>query len=150
MGGVTAVFEMPNTNPNTDTADRVADKLARAHHRMWCDHAFYVGATAENAEHLGELERIPGTAGVKIFMGASTGSLLVSEDADLARVLAHGSRRVAIHAEDEARMNARKDLASKAMPPAIRCGATMKARCWPRSASCGWRARRSGRSISCT
>ncbi|QCI94640.1 dihydroorotase [Novosphingobium sp. EMRT-2] len=108
MGGVTAVFEMPNTNPNTDTADRVADKLARAHHRMWCDHAFYVGATAENAEHLGELERIPGTAGVKIFMGASTGSLLVSEDADLARVLAHGSRRVAIHAEDEARMNARK------------------------------------------
>lgn len=109
MGGVTAVFEMPNTNPNTDTADRVADKLARAHHRMWCDHAFYVGATAENAEHLGELERIPGTAGVKIFMGASTGSLLVSEDADLARVLAHGSRRVAIHAEDEARMNARKD-----------------------------------------
>ncbi len=109
MGGVTAVFEMPNTSPNTDTADRVADKLARAHHRMWCDHAFYVGATAENAEHLGELERIPGTAGVKIFMGASTGSLLVSEDADLARVLAHGSRRVAIHAEDEARMNARKD-----------------------------------------
>ena len=40
MGGVTAVFEMPNTKPNTDTADRVADKLARAHHRMWCDHAF--------------------------------------------------------------------------------------------------------------
>lgn len=110
MGGVTAVFEMPNTNPNTDSADRVADKLKRAHHRMWCDHAFYVGATAENAEHLGELERIPGTAGVKIFMGASTGSLLVSDDGDLARVLASGHRRVAIHSEDEARMNARKDL----------------------------------------
>jgi dihydroorotase len=110
MGGVTAVFEMPNTNPNTDTAERVADKLERAHHRMWCDHAFYVGATADNAEHLGELEKIPGTAGIKIFMGASTGSLLVSEDADLARVLAQGNRRVAIHAEDEARMNDRKDL----------------------------------------
>lgn len=110
MGGVTAVFEMPNTNPNTDTADRVADKLGRAHHRMWCDHAFYVGATADNAEELKELERIPGTAGVKIFMGASTGSLLVDDDAALARVLASGSRRVAIHAEDEARMNARKDL----------------------------------------
>lgn len=109
LGGITAVFEMPNTHPNTDTAERVHDKLARAHHRMWCDHAFYVGATAENAEHLAELERIPGTAGVKIFMGASTGRLLVSEDADLARVLAHGRRRVAIHAEDEARMNARKD-----------------------------------------
>jgi len=108
LGGVTAVFEMPNTNPNTDTADCVADKLKRAHHRMWCDHAFYVGATAENAERLAELERIPGTAGVKIFMGASTGSLLVAEDENLARVLASGRRRVAIHAEDEERMNARK------------------------------------------
>lgn len=108
MGGVTAVFEMPNTNPNTDTLMRVHDKLERAHHRMYCDHAFYVGATAENAAELGELERIPGTAGVKIFMGASTGSLLVAEDEQLARVLAHGRRRVAIHAEDEARMNARK------------------------------------------
>jgi dihydroorotase len=110
LGGVTAVFEMPNTNPNTDSADRVADKLKRAHHRMWCDHAFYVGATADNAEQLKELERIPGTAGVKIFMGASTGSLLVDDDGALARVLASGYRRVAIHAEDEARMNARKDL----------------------------------------
>ncbi len=110
LGGVTAVFEMPNTNPNTDTADRVHDKLARAHHRMWCDHAFYVGATADNAEQLAELERIPGTAGVKIFMGASTGSLLVDDDNALARVLASGKRRVAIHAEDETRMNARKDF----------------------------------------
>jgi dihydroorotase len=109
LGGVTAVFEMPNTNPNTDTAERVHDKLARAHHRMWCDHAFYVGATGDNAEQLGELEKIPGTAGIKIFMGASTGSLLVAEDEALARCLAHGRRRVAIHAEDEARMNARKD-----------------------------------------
>ena len=56
---------------------------------------------------LGELERLPGTAGVKIFMGASTGDLLVAEDEELARVLASGKRRVAIHAEDEARMNAR-------------------------------------------
>ncbi len=107
LGGVTAVFEMPNTNPNTDSAERVTDKLSRAYHRMWCDHAFYVGATADNAEQLAELERMPGTAGVKIFMGASTGSLLVDDDAALARVLASGVRRVAIHAEDEARMNAR-------------------------------------------
>lgn len=108
LGGVTAVFEMPNTNPNTDTTERVMDKLRRARHRMWCDHAFYVGATGDNAEQLGELERLPGTAGVKIFMGASTGSLLVADDEALARVLAHGGRRVAIHSEDEARMNARK------------------------------------------
>lgn len=106
-GGVVAVFEMPNTKPNTDSAEAIADKLARAQGRMWCDHAFYVGATNHNARELAELERLPGTAGVKIFMGASTGDLLVSEDARLAEVLAHGVRRVAIHAEDEDRMNAR-------------------------------------------
>jgi len=110
MGGVTAVFEMPNTTPNTDSAMRVHDKLERARHRMYCDHAFYVGATADNVAELAELERIPGTAGVKIFMGASTGSLLVAEDEALARVLASGTRRVAIHAEDEPRMQERKDL----------------------------------------
>ncbi|TGX54772.1 dihydroorotase [Sphingomonas gei] len=109
LGGVTAVFEMPNTKPNTDSAEAIADKLARAKDRMWCDHAFYVGATATNAPQLRELERLPGTAGVKIFMGASTGDLLVAEDSELARVLASGKRRVAIHAEDEARMNARLD-----------------------------------------
>ena len=109
LGGVTAVFEMPNTKPNTDSAAAIADKLARAKDRMWCDHAFYVGATAANAPELKELERLPGTAGVKIFLGASTGDLLVAEDAELARVLASGKRRVAIHAEDEARMNARMD-----------------------------------------
>ena len=108
LGGVTAVFEMPNTKPNTDTADAVNDKLARAKDRMWCDHAFYVGATNHNAAELAELERMPGTAGVKIFMGASTGDLLVSDDANLARVLASGHRRVAIHAEDEFRMNDRE------------------------------------------
>ncbi|MBO9622144.1 MAG: dihydroorotase [Sphingomonas sp.] len=107
LGGVTAVFEMPNTKPNTDSEAAVADKLARARNRMWCDHAFYVGATAANAERLAEFERLPGTAGIKIFMGASTGDLLVAEDGELARVLASGKRRVAIHAEDEARMNAR-------------------------------------------
>ncbi|VXC67269.1 dihydroorotase [Sphingomonas sp. 8AM] len=107
MGGVVAVFEMPNTKPNTDSAEAIEDKLTRARGRMWCDHAFYVGATNHNARDLAELERLPGTAGVKIFMGASTGDLLVSEDARLAEVLASGHRRVAIHAEDEDRMNAR-------------------------------------------
>lgn len=107
LGGVTAVFEMPNTKPNTDSADAIADKLSRAHHRMWCDHAFFVGATGENADRLGDLERLPGCSGVKVFMGASTGSLLVDDDDALRRVLASGRRRVAIHAEDETRMNAR-------------------------------------------
>ena len=110
MGGITAVFEMPNTSPPTDTAEALSDKLARAQGRMWCDHAFYVGATAGNVDRLAELERLPGCCGVKLFMGASTGNLLVPDDETLARVLASGRRRVAIHAEDEPRMQARAGL----------------------------------------
>lgn len=110
LGGVTAVFEMPNTRPNTDSAAALADKLARARGRMWCDHAFYVGATAANADDLAELEMLPGACGVKVFMGASTGDLLVYDDETLARVLRHGRRRVAIHAEDEYRMRDRANL----------------------------------------
>ncbi len=101
LGGVTAVFEMPNTNPLTTTAAAVDDKLRRAHHRMFCDHAFYVGATHHNPKDLIELERLKGVCGVKIFMGASTGDLLVEDDAGVLEVLRHGSRRVAVHSEDE-------------------------------------------------
>lgn len=107
LGGITGVFEMPNTKPNTDSPQALADKLKRAQGRMWCEHAFYVGATNANAATLGELEMQPGAAGVKVFMGASTGDLLVSDDAILAEVLKNGRRRVAIHAEDEERMQAR-------------------------------------------
>jgi len=113
-GGVTAVFEMPNTDPSTTTAAAIADKLDRAQGRAWCDHAFFVGAAAENAEELATLERLPGCAGVKAFMGSSTGSLLVPDDATLDRVLAHGTRRVAVHAEDESRLKERAALAVEA------------------------------------
>jgi dihydroorotase len=75
LGGVTAVFEMPNTEPTTTGAEALADKVKRAHHRMHCDFAFYVGATRENTRDLGELERLPGACAVKVFMGTSTGSL---------------------------------------------------------------------------
>src|SRR5450759_3680607 len=60
MGGVTAVFEMPNTNPTTTSADALADKVKRAHHRMHCDFAFFVGGTRENTRQLSVLERLPG------------------------------------------------------------------------------------------
>src|ERR1700750_502938 len=77
LGGVVAVVEMPNTEPTTTDEDALADKLARAKDRMHSDHAFYVGGTHENAKYLGELERLPGCCGIKVFMGASTGTLLV-------------------------------------------------------------------------
>lgn len=111
LGGVTAVFEMPNTEPATTDADALADKLARAAGRMHCDHAFYVGGTHENAAFLGELERLPGCCGVKVFMGASTGSLLVPDDEGVGAILASVNRRATFHSEDEYRLAERRPLA---------------------------------------
>jgi dihydroorotase len=110
MGGVTAVFEMPNTDPLTVSAAALADKVKRGHHRMHCDFAFFVGATADNTKDLAELERLPGCAGIKVFMGSSTGSLLVADDAGLRAVLQVIRRRASFHAEDEPRLNERKNL----------------------------------------
>ena len=111
LGGVTAVFEMPNTRPTTTDKARLEDKLARAKGRMHCDHAFYVGATHENAAELGELERSPGCCGVKVFMGASTGDLLIPDDEGIEAVLRSIHRRAAFHSEDEARLAERRPLA---------------------------------------
>lgn len=110
LGGVTAVFEMPNTKPLTTTPETLADKVARGTGRMHCDFAFWVGGTHENARDLGELERLPGAVGVKVFMGSSTGSLLVADDAGVAEVLSHTRRRAAFHSEDEYRLEERKPL----------------------------------------
>ncbi len=110
MGGVTSVFEMPNTNPLTTTAEALADKLARAKGRMHCDHAFFIGGTHENAADLPELERLPGCAGVKVFMGSSTGSLLVDDDEGVRNILKVIRRRAAFHSEDEPRLNERRNL----------------------------------------
>lgn len=110
MGGVTAVFEMPNTSPTTTTAEALADKLARAEGRMVCDYAFYIGATRDNTDMLPMLERLPGVAGVKVFMGSSTGDLLVEDDAGIAAILARIGRRAAFHSEDEARLRDRSAL----------------------------------------
>ncbi|RFB80105.1 dihydroorotase [Methylovirgula sp. 4M-Z18] len=110
MGGVTAVFEMPNTNPLTTSAETLADKVKRGHHRMHCDFAFWVGGTHDNVKHIPELERLPGAAGIKVFMGSSTGSLLVADDAGVAAILGATRRRAAFHSEDEYRLEERKAL----------------------------------------
>jgi dihydroorotase len=110
LGGVTAIFEMPNTKPNTATAADLNEKLRRARGRAWCDHAFYLGGTSGNAEELRELELLPGCAGVKVFMGSSTGDLLVEDDAALERILINGRRRMAVHCEDEPRLRERRGL----------------------------------------
>ena len=113
MGGVVGVFEMPNTNPSTDNAAALQDKLTRASGRMWVDHAFYVGATDRNLDDLHILENEKGCSGVKIFMGSSTGGLLLEDDDNLIKALNNGRRRVAVHAEDEPRLRERKKIAEK-------------------------------------
>jgi dihydroorotase len=110
MGGVTGVFEMPNTNPLTTTRETFVDKIARATGRMHCDFAFFVGGTHENVAELSALERLPGCAGVKVFMGSSTGSLLVADDEGVGAIIKAISRRASFHSEDEFRLNERKPL----------------------------------------
>ncbi len=110
MGGVTVVFEMPNTKPLTTDAAALADKVRRARNRMHCDFAFYVGGTRENVEEIPALERLESSAGIKVFMGASTGDLLVEDEPSLDRIIAKLSRRAAFHAEDEDRLRARAHL----------------------------------------
>jgi dihydroorotase len=113
MGGVTAVFEMPNTNPPTTNAGAIEDKLRRAKNRMHCDHAFYVGGTEENAEELPDLEMHPGICGVKVFMGSSTGTLLVPGDEGVSKILNRIRRRAAFHSEDEFILRERRKLAEE-------------------------------------
>src|SRR5271167_1066036 len=110
LGGVTAVFEMPNTEPPTSSAEALADKLRRAKGRMHCDFAFWVGGTHDNVADIPELERLPGAAGIKVFMGSSTGRLLVADDKGVLAILKRVRRRAAFHSEDEARLNERKAL----------------------------------------
>jgi len=116
MGGVTTVFEMPNTNPLTTSPETLADKVKRGRETMFCDFAFYVGATRENIADIPELERLPGSAGIKVFIGSSTGNLLVDDRESLSRVIAALSRRAAFHSEDEERLNARKDVRREGDP----------------------------------
>ncbi|WP_189524517.1 MULTISPECIES: dihydroorotase [unclassified Mesorhizobium] len=109
LGGVTAVFEMPNTNPLTTSEATLADKVRRGSGRMHCDFAFWVGGTRDNARDVGDLERLPGAAGIKVFMGSSTGDLLVEDDEGVASILRNTRRRAAFHSEDEFRLRERLD-----------------------------------------
>ena len=114
LGGVTTIFDMPNTNPPTETKEELACKIQIAQKDAYCHFAFFIGASGSNVNKLGELELLPGCAGIKIFMGSTTGSLLVKNDDLLERVLSNGFRRVAVHCEDEYRLIERKPFIQKA------------------------------------
>ena len=108
LGGVTSVFEMPNTNPPTSNLVEFDKKLNLAKNRMHCNYAFYFGATPENVDQLAKLKGLKGCCGVKLFAGSSTGKLLVDKEADIEKVISQSDRIVSIHSEDEEILNLRK------------------------------------------
>jgi dihydroorotase len=110
LGGLTAVFDMPNTAPSITDADRLAWKQDYVGHESWCDIGLYVGGTKQNIPELAKLELGRGVCGIKIFAGSSTGDLLVEDDEHLERVMRSGRRRIAYHSEDEYRLQERRHL----------------------------------------
>ncbi|MBS0561181.1 MAG: dihydroorotase [Proteobacteria bacterium] len=110
LGGLAAVFDMPNTSPSITDAERLAWKQAYAEEVAWCDMGLYVGGTKTNIPALADLETGRGVCGIKIFAGSSTGDLMVEDDEHLERVMRSGRRRIAYHSEDEYRLQDRKKL----------------------------------------
>ncbi len=113
LGGITSVFEMPNTNPPTSNKTEFKKKLDLAKNRMFCNYAFYFGATPQNMEDLKKVDTLEGCCGVKLFAGSSTGNLLVKDEKDIEKVISNSSKIVAIHSEDEDILNIRKKFIKK-------------------------------------
>jgi len=110
LGGLTAVFDMPNTTPSITNAERLAWKQGYAEQNAWCDMGLYVGGTKTNIAELAALETSAGVCGIKVFAGSSTGDLMVEDDEHLERVMRAGRRRISYHSEDEYRLQARKPM----------------------------------------
>jgi dihydroorotase len=97
-GGITSFMDMPNVNPQTTTRQALTDKYAMAEHRCTANYGFYLGATNRNIEEIKALE-IGEACGIKAFMGASTGDMLVDDPAALERIFEHAPIMVATHCE---------------------------------------------------
>lgn len=115
-GGISAFFEMPNTIPPTTTNKAFEDKIKRANGRSWCDFAFYMGAAKDNIPFLKSLKPKTGLCGIKVFMGRSTGGLLLDDEKLLEQVIGDANVRVAVHSEDEERLKSRKHFAEQSPP----------------------------------
>lgn len=115
-GGVTSFLEMPNTKPLTITQAALDDKLQRASQKSIVNYGFFIGATPAN---LPDLRSAAPTCGIKIFMGSAHGDLLVDTAASLEPIFAQGERLIAVHAEDQGRINQRKQEFAGITDPAI-------------------------------
>jgi dihydroorotase len=102
-GGVTSFFEMPNTKPSTTSVAALHEKLALAATKSVVNYGFFIGATPDNVEELKQAKRTPG---IKIFIGSSTGNLLVDEQAALERIFAETTLTICAHCEDETTVRA--------------------------------------------
>ena len=105
-GGVTTFLEMPNTKPETITCERLAEKLALASGKSLVNYGFYIGATPHN---VAELRRATRTPGIKIFIGSSTGDLLVDDQSALEHIFAETTLPICAHCEDESTVRANRD-----------------------------------------
>lgn len=115
-GGVTSFLEMPNTRPLTITQSALDDKLQRAAQKCLVNYGFFIGATADN---LPDLLSAQPTPGIKVFMGSMHGQLLVNQEEALEAIFAQGTRLIAVHAEDQGRINQRKQEFAGITDPAI-------------------------------
>ena len=116
-GGITSFLDMPNNVPSITNLEGMQGKLDTAAKKCVNNYGFFIGATEDNVADLQEVVgtkdkpiAIPGICGIKIFMGVSTGTLLVSDKVALEKIFTETAGLIAVHAEDEDRMNERRKL----------------------------------------
>ena len=117
LGGITAIFDMPNTSPSTSYPHRFLEKLNSVRKKAHCDFGLFAGATENNQKELMAMEDLEGCCGIKIFMGSSTGDLLVSEDKSLEKILTSGKKMISVHCEDEKTLKERREIAVREAHP---------------------------------
>ena len=127
-GGITSFLDMPNTSPNAINRSAIEAKIASAAKKSVTHHGFFIGATNSNISDLQSVEGMDGVCGIKIFMGSSTGDLLVHEQKYLENIFANTGGIIATHAEDEERLQSRmpkfehrKDIAAHAECRDVEC-----------------------------
>ena len=115
LGGITSVFEMPNTNPPTSSEKEFSKKLSLAKNRMFSNYAFYFGATPQNMDDLKKVDKLEGCCGVKLFAGSSTGNLLVKDEKDIEKVISNSSKIVLFTLKMKKFLILEKNLLKKVM-----------------------------------
>ena len=115
-GGITTVFDMPNNNPSISTKKLFKKKLSDAKNRMFCNYAFYFGAEKDNTAEIKKVEKEDGCCGIKVFVGVSTGTLLVENYSDIKKIMKSTKKMISFHSEDQGVLNKRKKYIKRGDP----------------------------------